>query len=94
MKPEDKIYWFKFFLGIIIGLISTIFKLHQPTALIAVIFAIMIYIIFSITSPMLLKISKAEVDMKKRFIVGLGTYFLVWIVSWILSYNIYYYYLS
>lgn len=90
MKAEDRLYWFKFLLGILIGIASTMLKLHQPSALLAVFVAIAIYIIFSITSPLILRIPPVEVGMRKRLITGLGTYFLVWLVSWILSYNLYF----
>ncbi|MEM3885417.1 MAG: hypothetical protein QXF74_05175 [Nitrososphaerota archaeon] len=89
MKPEDKLYWSKVFLGIFIGFLSAFLKLHEPTSIIAIMVAIVVYVVYSILSPfVILRAQRSYLKTRKPYITGLATYFLVWLVSWILFYNI------
>ncbi|MCL7385675.1 MAG: hypothetical protein LZ158_04875 [Thaumarchaeota archaeon] len=88
MILEDKLYWSKVFLGIFIGFLSALLRLHEPTSMVAITVAITVYVVYSIISPLIFRAQRGYLKTKKPYITGLTTYFLVWLVSWILFYNI------
>lgn len=90
MKPEDKLYWSKVFLGILIGFLSAFLKLHEPTSMVAILVAVLVYVVYSILSPLIfIRADRSYLKTRKPYITGLATYFLVWLVSWILFHNIF-----
>ncbi len=88
MKLEDKLYWSKVFLGIFVGFFSAFLRLHEPTSMIAIMVAVFIYVVYSVLSPFVFRAQRDYLKTKKPYITGLAAYFLIWLVSWILFYNI------
>lgn len=88
MTPEDKLYWSKVLLGVFVGFLSAFLRLHEPTSILAIIVAVSVYVVSSVASSFVFKIPDGSLKTKKPYITGLASYFLVWLVSWILFHNI------
>lgn len=95
MKTLEKLYWLRFFLGIVAALVcigyglatKTIIERHAPNVFInGFSLAIIIYIVsYWIIKPKLLL--RVE-DPRKVLTTGIGIYFLAWIVFWCLLYTL------
>ena len=94
MKPLEKLYWLRFFLGIVaalvcvgyeqtVGLISTEFNI--TILLNGIAFALIVYILsyYVIKPKYILKVDKPQ----KIFTTGIGIYFLSWLVFWVFFYT-------
>jgi hypothetical protein len=90
MKISEKIYWSKIFFAIIIGFICYLLKLNEPTPWIGILFTIFVYIIFSRMLKNILKIDLNKFDHKKLYTIGIGSFFIIWLVVWILLYSLFY----
>ncbi|MEM2909943.1 MAG: hypothetical protein QXO01_02585 [Nitrososphaerota archaeon] len=88
MTPEDRLYWSKVFLGVFIGFLSAFLRLHEPTSIVAIIVAVSVYVVYSIVSPFIFRMPTGSVKTKKLYITGLASYFLVWLLSWMLFHNL------
>lgn len=89
MKISEKIYYIKIFFAITIGAICYLLKLNEPTPWIGIIFTIFVYIIFSRILPYIFKIDLSKFDYKKLYTIGIGTFFIIWLVTWILLYSLF-----
>lgn len=95
MKALEALYWLRFFLGIVAALISTgyglatktIVKGYSPNVFInGFAWAVIVYTIsyYIIKPRLLLKVEKQQ----KILTTGIFSYFLSWLVFWILFYTI------
>lgn len=90
MKISEKIYWSKLFFAIIVGSICYILKLNEPTPWIGILFTIIVYILFSRMLKNILKIDLNKFDYKKLYTIGIGSFFVTWLVVWILLNSLFY----
>jgi hypothetical protein len=95
MKPLEKLYWLRFFLGIVAALVCVgyeqavgiIQKEYNLTVLLnGIAFALIVYILsyYVIKPKFILKVEKPQ----KIFTTGMGIYFLSWLVFWVLIYTV------
>jgi hypothetical protein len=91
LKPLSVIYWSRVCLGITAALISGVLGLFLNINLMN---GVGIVLIFYILTNYILrrwfvgKWGEASEDIKKVFTTGIGAYFIMWVVTWILVYTI------
>ena len=88
MRLEDKIYWGRFLGGVVMGILTEVLKLYRPTALAAIFAAILVYVVSAI---MIRKILSEDVRRslgRKLYLSGAGTYAAIWLLTWILVFNL------
>lgn len=88
MKPLSVIYWSRFGLGIIAGIICGVLGLVWNLGFLN---GLSIGIVFYILTNYVLRrryITKVEKGASKVFSMGIGTYFLMWVITWVLLYSI------
>jgi len=97
MKPLEKLYWLRFFLGIVAALVCVGYEWmlkdimmsggFNPTILLnGISFALIVYILsyYVIKPKFILKVEKPQ----KIFTTGIGIYFLSWLVFWVFLYTV------
>jgi len=87
MKPLTLIYWSRTCLGIVAGLLSTLFSVAFDKSLFnGITAALLVYLVtYYVYKPIFLtKVEKPS----KIFTTGVGAYFMTWIVAWILFYTL------
>jgi len=87
MKPTTIIYWTRACLGVVAALLSTLMSyVADINFLNGVTIALLVYIVtyYVYKSLYLAKVEKAS----KLFTTGVGAYFLLWIVAWIIFYTL------
>lgn len=88
MKLEDKLYWGRFLGGVLMGLLTEVLKLYRPSVVAAILIAAFAYIVSAIILRAVLpEEARAELG-RKLYISGAGTYALIWLLTWILSFNL------
>ena len=88
MKPLSVIYWSRVGLGIIAGIICGVLGLVWNLGFLN---GLSIGIVFYIITNYVLRrqyITKVEKGASKVFSMGIGTYFLMWVITWVLLYSI------
>ena len=88
MKLEDKLYWGRFLGGILMGFLTEVLKLYRPTAVVAIIVAALAYIVSALILKAVIPVERRAELGRKLYISGAGTYAAVWLLSWILSFNL------
>ncbi len=91
MKPEDKIYWLKFLISIVIGLLSAEISASIEAQGVVFLIIFLAAIVYIIASQVLAKIFLPEEMLQRKrqvYLNGLGMYIGTFLVSWILVYNI------
>ena len=85
MKPLDILYWIRAILGAMSGAICTLVGLTNPLyndLLYGLSLALLVYMV---TNYILRQIFIGRVEKASKVLTtGIGAYFLVWIVTWIL----------
>ncbi|HVP41549.1 MAG TPA: hypothetical protein VMS95_06320 [Candidatus Krumholzibacteriaceae bacterium] len=92
MKPSASLYWIRALLGVTIGVLDALYDyfagvLSQMTFSINDFFTGLAFaLLFFIITYYVLKIFYGDKFQKKSKILstGIGTYFLLWIVTWVL----------
>jgi len=87
MKPTAIIYWTRACLGVVAALLSTLLSAVGDVNLLnGVSIALLVYIVtYYIYKPLFLtKVEKPS----KIFTTGVGAYFLIWIVAWVIFYTL------
>lgn len=86
IKPSGIVYWFRFFLAILVGILSYILHLKGIQGLSTM---ILFYIISYYIVRYGLKYGEAELKGKNKIVmIGIGTYIFVWAATWILLYTL------
>ena len=88
VKLEDKLYWGRFLGGILMGVLTEVLKLYKQTSIIAIIIAALAYIVSAIVIRSLLSPEKRAELGRKLYLSGSGTYAAVWLLSWIMAFNL------
>ena len=90
MKPEDKVYWAKFFISVLIGLISAEVSASLEAAGVVFLIIFLATVVYIVSSRVLARLFLPEDSRTSRriYLNGLGTYIGTFLVSWILAYNI------
>ena len=92
MKPSTSLYWVRALLGVTIGALDALFDYYSGV-LSQTVFSINDFftglafaLLFFIITYYVLKIFYSDKFQKKSKILstGIGTYFLLWIVAWVL----------
>jgi uncharacterized membrane protein YwzB len=95
MKPSTSLYWIRAVLGAVIGGLDGLFdysanidptKFNINDIFVGLSFALLFFII----TYYVLKIFYIDKFQKKSKVLstGIGTYFILWIVTWVLVYSI------
>ena len=88
MKLEDKLYWARFLAGIVMGVITAIFKLYQPTILVGVIALALVYIVSAIILKVVLsEEAKAKLG-RKLYLSGAAAYVAMWLITLVFVFNV------
>ncbi len=88
LKLEDKLYWARFLAGIVMGVITAIFKLYQPTILVGVIALALVYIVSAIIlKAVLSEEAKAKLG-RKLYLSGAAAYVAMWLITLVFVFNV------
>ncbi|MEN2974292.1 MAG: hypothetical protein ABDH32_01790 [Candidatus Caldarchaeales archaeon] len=88
MKLEDKIYWGRAVGGCLLGLLTSILRIDRLSTLIAIFTAITVYVISSVILRILIREESRKSLGRKLYLTGSGTYGALWLITWIISYNL------
>lgn len=96
MKPSSSLYWIRAILGVAIGAIDALYDyvtgvVTQTAFSFNDLFTGLTFaLLFFIVTYYVLKIFYVDKFQKKSKILstGIGTYFVVWIVTWVLFYSL------
>jgi len=88
MKPLDILYWIRACLGAVAGALCALLGLFNPlydTLLGGLSLALLVYVL---TNYFLRQIFIGKVEKASQVLTtGIGAYFLVWIVTWVLLFS-------
>jgi len=91
VKPEDRVYWSKFLISIVIGLLSAEISASiemRGVALLIIFLAAVVYVAVSKGLARVFLSEEARRMRRQVYLNGLGTYIGMFLVSWILTYNV------
>lgn len=88
MKPLDMLYWTRACLGAVAGVICALFGLINPlynNLLYGLSLALLVYMV---TNYFLRQIFIGKVEKASKVLTtGIGAYFLIWIITWVLLFS-------
>jgi len=87
MKLEDKIYWARFLAGVVMGALTAIFKLYQPTIFLGIVVAALIYIVSAIILRAALPENARNELGRKLYTSGASAYAVMWLITLIIVFN-------
>ncbi|MCD6312725.1 MAG: hypothetical protein J7L79_02795 [Thaumarchaeota archaeon] len=88
LKLEDKLYWVRFLAGIVMGVLTAVFKLYQPTILVGVITLILVYVVSAmILKAVLSEDARAKLG-RKLYLSGAAAYVAMWLITLVFVFNI------
>lgn len=88
LKLEDKLYWARFLGGMIMGSLTAILKLYEPTIFFGAALAVAAYIISAIILRMILPSDQRAKLGRRLYLSGATAYAAMWIISLIIVFNI------
>ncbi len=88
MRLEDKIYWGRFLGGVVMGVLTEVFKLYRPTSIAAILIAALVYIVSAIILRSVVSEEARRTLGRRLYLSGSGTYAAIWLLTWILSFNL------
>ncbi len=90
LKPTSVIYYSRLTAGILMGIVSTALSGYDPSGYLQLSLAITAYLFTYYVLRFGFKIDPAKLRSKNQILtLGIGTFFLVWILVWILSYTVF-----
>ncbi|MEM2849810.1 MAG: hypothetical protein QXI36_06020 [Candidatus Bathyarchaeia archaeon] len=75
------VYWIRFALALAVALLSGFLRIWGVGGLLI---AIIVYVL---TQYAFRRVVNEEIDSRKLLLEGIGTYFLVWLTTWVILYN-------
>jgi len=88
LKLEDKIYWGRAAGGCMLGLFTTILRIDRFGSVTAILIAVAVYIISALFLRVFINSETRLLLGRKLYLTGSGTYGVLWLLSWIFSYNL------
>ena len=88
MKLEDKLYWARFLGGLVMGSLTALLRLYEPTILLGIALAIAVYIISAIMLGIILPQEQRMMLGRRLYLSGATAYGAMWIISLIIVFNI------
>jgi len=88
LKLENKLYWARFLGGVVMGSLTALLRLYEPTIFLGMALAIAAYIISAIILKILLPQEKRIMLGKKLYLSGATAYGAMWIISLIIVFNL------
>lgn len=88
MRLEDKLYWARFLAGIVMGVLTAIFKLYQPTILVGVTILALVYIVSAIFLKVVLSDEARAKLGRKLYLSGAAAYVAMWLITLVFVFNI------
>ena len=88
LRLEDKLYWARFLGGVIMGSLTAILKLYEPTIFLGVALAVAAYIISAIILRSILPSEERSKLGRRLYLSGATAYAAMWIISLIIVFNI------
>lgn len=88
MRLEDKLYWGRFLGGIVMGVLTAILKLYEPTIILGIILAITAYVLSAIILRMMLPQELRARLGRNLYLSGAAAYAAMWVISLIITFNI------
>ncbi|MEM3736475.1 MAG: hypothetical protein QXJ75_00065 [Candidatus Bathyarchaeia archaeon] len=93
MKPVERLWWLRFSLAIIMGVISGVMSFTRiattSTAFIPAIMAILVYTATYFAARYLLGITPDSLPKRSDIVIaGLAPYFICWFMVWVLTITI------
>jgi len=87
LKLEDKLYWGRFVGGVLMGFLTAVFKLYEPTILIGIMVMILGYLASVIVLKMVLSDELQEKLGRKLYMSGAATYVVMWLIVLVITFN-------
>lgn len=88
MKLEDKLYWARFLGGVVMGSLTALLRLYEPTILLGITLAIAAYIISAIILRLVLPPEQRMKLGRRLYLSGATAYVAMWIISLIIIFNL------
>jgi hypothetical protein len=86
VKPSSVVYWFRFMLGIIVGVVCFMFRMQGMEGVSTM---VLVYILSYLVVKHGFRYGEKELKGKyKTVMVGIGTYIFTWAATWILLYSL------
>ncbi|HYB92727.1 MAG TPA: hypothetical protein VED00_01075 [archaeon] len=85
MKPSSKVYWGRVVLAVLTALIATVLGI---TGLNGILFAVIMYVASYYIIKYGLNIDQKSLGSGNLRTIGIGAFFFIWIMSWVLFYTI------
>ena len=84
MRLEDKLYWGRFVGGILMGFLTAVFRLYEPTIIAAILIMAAAYIISTIFLKAVLKNRLG----RELYTSGAATYVVMWLIVLVITFNV------
>lgn len=88
MRLEDKLYWARFLAGTVMGALTAIFKLYQPTILVGVAALAIVYVVSVIVLKAALSEEVKAKLGRKLYLSGAGAYVAMWLITLVFVFNV------
>jgi hypothetical protein len=88
LKLEDKLYWARFFGGLMMGSLTALLRLYEPTIFLGIALAIAVYVISAIILRIILPQEQRMMLGRRLYLSGATAYGAMWIISLIIVFNI------
>ena len=90
LKPTSVIYYTRLIGGILMGIVSTALSGYDPQGYTQLSLAITAYLLTYYVLRFGFKIDQTKLTRKNQILtLGIGTFFLMWILVWVLTYTIF-----
>ncbi len=90
LKPTSVIYYSRLVAGILMGIVSTLLSGYDPAGYLQLSLAVTAYLFTYYILRFGFKIDPTKLRSKNQILtLGIGTFFLIWILVWVLTYTIF-----
>jgi uncharacterized membrane protein len=88
LKLEDKLYWARFLGGVLMGSLTALLRLYEPTIFLGIALAIAAYIVSAIILRAILSPEQRMKLGRRLYVSGATAYAAMWIISLIIVFNL------
>lgn len=88
MNIEDKLYWGRAAGGSVLGLVMTILEVERFGSVTVILLAVAAYVVSALLLRLLLVEEQRAALGRKLYLTGSGAYGALFLLTWILSYNL------
>ncbi|RLG00304.1 MAG: hypothetical protein DRN47_01805 [Candidatus Wolframiiraptor sp.] len=88
LRLEDKLYWGRFVGGILMGFLTALLRLYEPTIFVGIIIMAAVYVFSTIIIKGLLKEESRKQLGRKLYTSGAATYIVMWLIVLVITFNV------